>query len=83
MPYIPYVLRKLRSSKFSTLRKVQFNKFLLRLQAQTGVHLVPGKPVIVFDGTQLVPRVRQAIKYLVKDGRFDYAVRPLKPLRVL
>lgn len=80
---MPYVLRKLRSSKFSTVRKVQLNEFLLRLQAQTGVHLVLGKPVIMFDGTQPAPRVRQAIKYLVKDGRCDYAVRPLKPLRVL
>lgn len=46
--------------------------FFLRLQAQTGVALTPGKSVIVFDEVQLAPKVRQAIKYLVADGRYDY-----------
>lgn len=46
--------------------------FFLRLQAQTGISLQPGKSVIVFDEIQLAPHVRQAIKYLVKDGRYDY-----------
>lgn len=46
--------------------------FFLRLQAQTGVTLVPRKSVIVFDEIQLAPKVRQAIKYLVADGRYDY-----------
>lgn len=46
--------------------------FFLRLQAQTGITLIPGKSVIVFDEVQLVPKVRQAIKYFVADGRYDY-----------
>ncbi len=46
--------------------------FFLRLQAQTGVSLTPEKSVIVFDEIQLAPKVRQAIKYLVADGRYDY-----------
>lgn len=46
--------------------------FFLRLQAQTGTTLIPGKSVIVFDEIQLAPKVRQAIKYLVADGRYDY-----------
>lgn len=46
--------------------------FFLRLQLQTGVTLVPGRSVIVFDEIQLAPKVRQAIKYLVRDGRYDY-----------
>lgn len=46
--------------------------FFLRLQAQTGVTLIPRKSVIVFDEVQLAPKVRQAIKYLVADGRYDY-----------
>lgn len=46
--------------------------FFLRLQAQTGVTLIPRKSVIVFDEIQLVPHVCQAIKYLVADGRLDY-----------
>lgn len=46
--------------------------FFLRLQAETGVRLIEGQSVIVFDGIQLVPKVRQAIKYLVADGRYRY-----------
>lgn len=46
--------------------------FFLRLQAQTGVTLIPRRSVIVFDEVQLAPKVRQAIKYLVADGRYDY-----------
>ena len=46
--------------------------FFLRLQAATGIRLIPGRSVIVFDEIQLYPRARQAIKYLVKDGRYHY-----------
>lgn len=46
--------------------------FFLRLQAQTNVTLVPKRSVIVFDEIQLAPKVRQAIKYLVVDGRYEY-----------
>lgn len=46
--------------------------FFLRLQAETGVTLVEGKSVIIFDEIQLFPKARQAIKYLVKDGRYHY-----------
>lgn len=46
--------------------------FFLRLQAETGVTLVKGKSVIIFDEIQLYPKARQAIKYLVKDGRYHY-----------
>ncbi len=28
--------------------------------------------VIIFDEVQLCPKARQAIKFLVKDGRYDY-----------
>ena len=46
--------------------------FFLRLQAETGVSLKERKSVIIFDEIQLQPKVRQAIKYLVQDGRYDY-----------
>lgn len=46
--------------------------FFLRLQTETGIRLIEGKSVIVFDEIQLAPKVRQAIKYLVKDGRYSY-----------
>lgn len=46
--------------------------FFLRLQAVTGVDLYPHESVIIFDEVQLFPRARQAIKHLIKDGRFHY-----------
>ena len=46
--------------------------FFLRLQAETGVTLYSGRSIIIFDEVQLFPRARQAIKHLVKDGRYHY-----------
>ena len=46
--------------------------FFLRLQAVTGVTLYPRESVIIFDEIQRQPLVRQAIKYLVADGTYDY-----------
>lgn len=46
--------------------------FFLGLQTLTGVTLYERKSVIVFDEVQLFPPARQAIKHLVKDGRYDY-----------
>ncbi|MDO4501117.1 MAG: AAA family ATPase [Erysipelotrichaceae bacterium] len=46
--------------------------FFLRLQAATGITLYNRESVIIFDEIQLMPKVRQAIKYLVADGRYDY-----------
>lgn len=48
------------------------NYFFLQLQLQFGVDLVERKSLIIFDEVQLFPRARQAIKFLVKDGRYDY-----------
>ena len=48
------------------------DKFFLRLQTTTGVMLYKRKSAIVFDEIQLAPKVRQAIKHLVADGRYDY-----------
>ncbi len=48
------------------------NLFFQRLQLETGVLLHEGESVIVFDEIQRAPLVRQAIKYLVKDGRYYY-----------
>ena len=46
--------------------------FFLRLQSATGITLYKRESVIIFDEIQLQPKVRQAIKYLVADGRYDY-----------
>ena len=36
------------------------------------VNLTPRESVIIFDEVQRFPRAREAIKYLVKDGLYDY-----------
>lgn len=46
--------------------------FFLKLQAETGIQLIERKSVIIFDEIQFFSKARQAIKYLVKDGRYDY-----------
>ncbi len=46
--------------------------FFLQLQLLCKVDLVERKSLIIFDEVQLYPKARQAIKYLVKDGRYDY-----------
>ncbi len=46
--------------------------FFLRLQTVTDTTLYPRESVIIFDEIQRQPKVRQAIKYLVADGRYDY-----------
>lgn len=46
--------------------------FFMGLQAATGVRLYPGRSCIIFDEIQFCPKARQAIKHLVKDGRYDY-----------
>lgn len=46
--------------------------FFLQLQLQYGVRLINRKSLIIFDEIQFNPLARQAIKILVKDGRYDY-----------
>ncbi len=48
------------------------NHIFMRLQLEYGVELKERKSAIIFDEVQLAPKARQAIKYLVKDGRYDY-----------
>lgn len=44
----------------------------LQLQLQYKTDLINRKSLIIFDEVQLCPQARQAIKTLVKDGRYDY-----------
>ncbi|MDE6410242.1 MAG: AAA family ATPase [Muribaculaceae bacterium] len=46
--------------------------FFMQLQFIYGVQLHERESVIIFDEIQKCPAVRQAIKYLVKDHRYDY-----------
>ncbi len=48
------------------------NFFFLQLQLIFNVNLYERESVIVLDEIQLQPLARQAIKHLVKDGRYDY-----------
>lgn len=48
------------------------NYLFLRLQLIYKVDLKNRKSVIIFDEVQKEPLARQAIKHLVKDGRYDY-----------
>ena len=50
----------------------ELNMFFLRLQLETGVTLYEKESLIIFDEVQLFPKARQAIKHLVKDGRYHY-----------
>ena len=57
-------------SLFSDLMNKDY--IFLQLQAIYNVVLKERKSVIIFDEVQNCPAARQAIKYLVKDGRYDY-----------
>ena len=48
------------------------DQFFLQLQFIYNVRLEPRKSVIIFDEIQKAPKVREVIKYLVKDHRYDY-----------
>ena len=55
---------------FNNLMNMDY--IFLQLQSIYNVVLKKRKSVIIFDEVQNCPRARQAIKYLVKDGRYDY-----------
>ena len=46
--------------------------FFLQLQQLSGTKLYEKESVIIFDEVQLLPKARQAIKYLVADRRYKY-----------
>ena len=58
------------NSLFEDMYNLDF--FFLQLQQLTGVRLYEQESVIIFDEVQLLPKARQAIKYLVEDGRYKY-----------
>ena len=51
---------------------MDLNFIFLQLQTIYNVVLEERKSVIIFDEVQKCPNARQAIKYLVQDGRYDY-----------
>lgn len=50
----------------------RWDEFFMHLQLETGVKLKVGKSLVVFDEIQKFPEAREAIKYLIKDGRYSY-----------
>lgn len=60
-------IRELFNDKLDNL-----DDFFLLLEARTGVSLKKGESLVVFDEVQRFPRAREAIKYLVADGRYHY-----------
>ena len=50
----------------------RLDDFFFNLSAYYNVKLVKGKSLLIFDEIQFFPRARESIKWLVKDGRFDY-----------
>lgn len=48
------------------------DSFFMRLQVATGVKLYEHESLIIFDEVQCYPKAREAIKWLVADGRYDY-----------
>ena len=46
--------------------------FYMLLSVHYGVQLYNRESLIIFDEVQLFPKAREAIKYLVADGRYDF-----------
>ena len=46
--------------------------FYMLLSVHYGKELYPRESIIIFDEVQLFPKAREAIKYLVADGRYDF-----------
>lgn len=55
---------------FDDVRDLDY--LFLQLQTLFETSLFKRESVIIFDEIQKCPKARQAIKYLVKDGRYDY-----------
>ena len=55
---------------FENLNKLDI--FFQNLSLEYNVRLFPRESLIIFDEIQRFPKAREAIKYLVADGRFDY-----------
>ena len=50
----------------------RINDFFAVLKMEYGKELYPRESLIIFDEVQRFPKAREAIKDLVKDGRYDY-----------
>ncbi|HBF04984.1 MAG TPA: AAA family ATPase [Prevotella sp.] len=85
-----YAIRKIGNECFDTVVEINFlsepkfkeafsspssaKNILLRLSALAGKALIPGKTLIFFDEVQECPEIITAIKFLVDDGSYRYAM---------
>ena len=51
---------------------IDLDIFFQRLSVQYNIQLFRRESLIIFDEIQLYPKAREAIKYLVMDGRYDF-----------
>ena len=49
-----------------------YDEFFMSLQLVSGVELYERESVIIFDEVQKYPKAREMIKFLVRDGRYDF-----------
>ena len=75
--YKSYILIDFGNVK-NTVKNLFYNSsddldtFYMLLSLDYGVDLYARESIIIFDEVQLFPKAREAIKYLVKDGRYDF-----------
>lgn len=50
----------------------QLDVFFQNLSLEYNTRLYPRESLIIFDEIQKFPRAREAVKYLIEDGRYDY-----------
>ena len=65
-------VREFAQKEYKSFIFIDFNTFFMILSAEYNVTLHRRESIIVFDEVQQFPIARQAIKYLVADGRYDY-----------
>ena len=71
--YIAIDFADAKDSVWETVKHISDrDDFFMRLQFIFDVKLYERRSVIIFDEIQKCPEARQAIKYLVKDGRYDF-----------
>ena len=51
---------------------IHLDEFFMFLSSEFSTKLYPRESLFIFDEVQSFPRAREAIKHLVKDGRYDY-----------
>jgi len=75
--YRSYIM--INFGKMTTEMREIFDNYLtdldalfMRLSLWSGKQLYPRESLIIFDEVQRYPKAREAIKWLVEDGRFDY-----------